>query len=83
MAGRMGIRSYGGCIVQSGLSTFPEPECRWFLYKATLAVCSGGGEVPVLSFQDCVLTTPPWFSILGLTRGIFVLRLAVWEGQAV
>ena len=42
----------------------------------------GGGDVPILSFQDCVLTMPPWPSILGLTLGFLVLRLAVWEGQA-
>lgn len=36
----------------------------------------GGGEVPGLSFQDCVLTRPPWFLILGLTLGFFVLCLS-------
>lgn len=35
------------------------------------------------SASKTVLTTPPWFSILGLTLGFFVLCLAVWEGQAV
>lgn len=35
------------------------------------------------SASKTVLTTPPWFSILGLTLGFFVLCLAVWKGQAV
>lgn len=75
--GKMGIRLYGGCIVQSSFSALQEQVCTCsLLQRQRCRSALRAVEVPGLSFQDCVLTKPSLVLILSLTLGLFVVCLS-------